>query len=406
MKKIVVLILCLFKLFLADAQLFSWLNKDNDGKKTEMLLGNRTIQIEAGNAVNAMYNFEFEKADLEYRWFQSKYPDHPIGPFLIGLNAWWKIVPNTKVTKYDEDMEANMDRAIDLAENLLDMDANNKEAAFFASAAYAFKGRLYAEREKWTKATWAGKNALKYLDKTRGNEDLSPEMAIGDGLYNYYSKWIPENYPSLKGILLFFRKGNKEKGMKQLELVANNAFYTRVEARYFLVQVYASEGEHLKAYTMSKYMHQTYPNNPFFHRFLAREAFVLGRLVEAEKVADELLKNIENKKFGYETTEGRYASYIIAYANQNGSGDIQKAKVFYQKVIDYSIEGDAKDSGYFHAANLALGKYADDEKDFAKAREYYKIVIDNAEKKSDQYKQAKVALENNKKLQRTERKRK
>ncbi len=403
MKKLFVLLILLSVKINAFSQLFSWFSKDNDGKKTELLLQNRGIQIEAGNAVNAMYNFNFEKADQEFRWFSAKYPDHPIGPFLMGLNAWWKIVPNTKNLKFDEEIESNMDKAIDLAENLLDIDGNNKEAAFFASAAYAFKGRLYSEREKWTKATWAGKNALKYLDRTRGNDDLSPELAIGDGLYNYYSKWIPENYPSLKGVLLFFKKGNKAQGIKQLERVANNAFYTRIEARYFLVQVYSMEGEHLKAYSMSKYMHESFPNNPFFHRYLAREAFVLGKIKEAEKIATELLVNIEKGKYGYEKTEGRYAAYIIAYSNHNYSGDINKAKEYYKKVIEFA-SFDAKDSGYYHASNLALGKIADSEKDFVTARAFYKEVIDNAEKKSDSYKQAKIAIENNKKLQRAERK--
>nr|MCU0326433.1 tetratricopeptide repeat protein [Spirosomataceae bacterium] len=237
-KSIVVLILISQ---VAHAQLFSWFSGDDKNKKREMLMANRAIQIEMTAAMNNMYNFNFDAAERDFKWLTIKYPDHPIGYFLLGLNEWWKIVPDTKVTKYDDACEAYMDKAIDLAEEIYDDDESNKEAAFFMAAAYAFKGRLHTERERWVKAAYVGKQAMKYLEKSRGFGDFSPELYMGDGLYNYYSKWIPENYPSLKPLLVFFRKGNKNEGMKQLEYVSLNAFYTRMESRYFLVQIYSME---------------------------------------------------------------------------------------------------------------------------------------------------------------------
>ena len=47
-------------------------------------------------------------------------------------------------------------------------------------------------------------NALKYLEISKESQALSPELLFGDALYNYYSVWIPENYPALKIILMFF----------------------------------------------------------------------------------------------------------------------------------------------------------------------------------------------------------
>ena len=41
--------------------------------------------------------------------------------------------------------------------------------------------------------------------------------------------------------MALFPKGNKQLGLQQLEEVATNAFYTRVEAQYFLFRLYASE---------------------------------------------------------------------------------------------------------------------------------------------------------------------
>ena len=167
----------------------------------------------------------------------------------MGLADWWKIVPNTDNTAYDNRFLSRMDSCIYLAEKLYDQKENKVEPAFFLAAAYAFKGRLYAERRQWTKATFAGKNALKYLEKSKGYGDLSPELLFGDGIYNYYSEWIPKEYPILKPVLIFFQKGNKKLGIQQLEKVANNAFYTRVEARYFLLQIYSLENHTAKPMT-------------------------------------------------------------------------------------------------------------------------------------------------------------
>lgn len=381
----------------AEAQ-FSWFGGSTRKKHHEVLLANRAIQIETTQAINNMYNFNYDAAERDFKWLIVKYPEHPIGYFLIGLNEWWKILPDSKNEKYDDACFDNMDKAIDMADEMLDDDSEDKEAAFFMAAAYAVKGRLHSERENWIKAAWASKQAMKYLEKCRGFGDFSPELAIGDGLYNYYSKWIPENYPSLKPMLVFFRKGVKNDGIKQLEYVAQNAFYTRMEAKYFLMQIYSMENQHQKAYYTATQMHTMYPNNSFFHRYAARTAFVLGKADEAETLSQELLNNVNSGKPGYESTSGRYAAYILAYISMNYRNDLPKAKEYYQQTIDFALESKAKDSGYFLGANLALGKMALTEKDYQKAMQYFMIAEHNSEKKSETHKEAQKQIEAAKKL--------
>jgi hypothetical protein len=403
--KSVFFIVFLFVNHLVHAQ-FSWFGGDTKKKHHEVLLANRAIQIEATQAINNMYNFNYDAAERDFSWLTVKYPEHPIGFFLIGLNEWWKIVPDTKDETHDDKFYANMDRAIDLADDMLDDDDGDKEAAFFQAAAYAFKGRLHSERGNWIKAAWDGKQAMKYLEKCRGFGDFNPELAIGDGLYNYYSKWIPENYPNLKPMLVFFRKGDKNQGLKQLEYVSSNAFYTRVEAKYFLMQIYSMENQHQKAYYMATQMHTLYPDNSFFHRYAARTAFMLSKADEAEKLSEELLANVNMGKFGYESTAGRYAAYILGYINYNYKHDLPKAKEYYQKTIDFALQNNSKDSGYFLGANLALGKIASSEKDYNKALQYFNIVTSNGDKKTDSFKEAKKLIEDTKKILKGEKKKK
>ena len=384
----------------AKAQLYAAADFD---KKYEMLLSNPGVQIEATEAINKLYNFQFAEADVEFRWLKYRYPNHPMPYFLMGLAEWWKIVPNIDNTQYDERCVALMDTCIAIAEKLYDSKEDKTEASFFLAGAYAFKGRIHAERKHWTRATFAGKNALKYLQKSKTQSEISPELVFGDGLYDYFADWIPENYPLLKPVLWLFPKGNKKRGMEELEKVANNAFYTRTEARYFLLQIYGYENQYAKSYDMAKYMWQTYPQNSYFERYYLRSAFVRGYIAEAETRAVSILNKIEKGQIGYEAVGGRNAAYVLAYYNQNNYNNIPKAKEYYQKTIDFSTQAKAFTSGYYLSSMMALGRFAEKEKDYESAMNYYKTVIDKAERKSSQFKEGKDAASNLTKIRREER---
>lgn len=386
-----------------------WYNIFEDDKAKEEtptnLLMDRGIQIETTEAINLMYNFQFIQSEREFKWLLAKYPEHPIGYFLTGLNYWWRLVPDTKETKYDASIMAYMDKAIDKADELFDRDESNKEAAFFMAAAYAFKGRLYSEREKWTRAAYSGKQAIKYLEASRGDENINPELLFGDGLYNFYSKWIHENYKSLRPILTFFRKGDKRKGIAQLEEVSTNAFYTRMEARYFLVQIYAMENESTKGLKLAQQMHSLYPNNSFFHRYAARSAFVLGRMNQAQRYAEELLASIESKKYGYGANDGRYGAYILGYVNKNYRKNDRLAKEYFEKCVSFAQSNDSEESGYYLGSQMALADYAARREDYEEAIERYQLIIEDAKSKSSMKIDAKKKLGETKKKSRQKKRR-
>jgi hypothetical protein len=259
------LIIQLVAVFQAQAQL--QVKKDT----TIILLNDLSIQLECTEALNDLYNFKFEEAENQFRYLRYKYKWHPLPYFLMGLIEWWKIMPNTRERKYDDSFLAYMDTTIYVAENLYKKHPSYKvEASFFLSAAYGFKGRLYSEedRKNWGKAASAGKAAMKYLDDSKSKQDLSPELMFGDALFNYFSVWVPENYPALKPVLWFFPKGDKALGLKQLKEVSYNAFYTRTEAMVWLMRILNSyENDQPRAFQISEYLYQTYPDNPFFHRY-------------------------------------------------------------------------------------------------------------------------------------------
>ncbi|MFC4871520.1 tetratricopeptide repeat protein [Negadavirga shengliensis] len=368
----------------------------NIGESSQYLLLDKGLQFRITEAVNSMYNFDFQTAERGFEVMRYTYPDHPLPYFLMGLSQWWKIAVDTENKKYDEAFLRYTDISIEKAKKIIDREEDNKEAAFFLSAAYGFQGRLYSERQNWTKAAFAGKNALKYLELSKGEEELNPELLLGDALFNYFSVWIPKNYPLLKPIMMLFPKGDKDLGLKQLEEVAENAFYARVEAQYFLFRLYASEEKNpFKALSITSYLHEKYPNNPYFHRFYARQLYAVGRGVDAMQVSLEILRRIDEKWFGYEANSGRYAAFFVGQHFEK-MGQLDQAKKYYLRTIAFGEESETQESGYYLYSLIQLGKISFEEKDRKSARNYFDQVKKYAKRKHPAHKEARDFVKKNK----------
>jgi hypothetical protein len=389
MKRIIYILLISIPVYL-----LSFTAKGNDDEDTTqiLLLENVDVQLASAQAINDMYNFQFDRAEQQFRSIKQKYPDHPIAYFLLGLSQWWKININIDNTRYDDLFYAYIDSALYFAKKLYENPHCRIEAAFFLAAGHGFEGRLYGERGNWAKAAFASKNALKYFEDCKDKPYLSPELMFGDALFNYFSVWISENYPLLRPIMAFFPKGDKALGLKQLQTVARNSFYTRTEAQFWLMHILGSyENDVPGALLVSEYLHKTFPDNSYFHRSYARLLYASGYGNDAENQSRQILARIDSGMFGYETIEGRYASFFLGQINEQRRNP-EGAKKYYQLCIHYAETGNATNSGYCLYSNLFLGEIALKQGDKEAAKTYFKKVKKESKRKEDVNKKARELL--------------
>lgn len=355
------------------------------------LLDNPYIQLEATQAINDMYDFKFERSMSHFNYLRKQYGWHPLPYFLMGLNYFWRILPDFNNESYDEKFLAYMDTSMMLSERLYEK-LNKVEGAFFLSSTYAFQGRLYSERKDWGKAAFAGRNALKYLEECKGNGDLSPELLFGEALFNYYAEWVPENYPMLKPVMAMFPDGDKVKGIEQLKTVARNAFYTRTEAQYYLMRIsYYEENDIQGSLQLSEYLHTTFPHNAYFHRFYARLLYQSGKYDKAVDESLSILDRIDSTYAGYEYNSGRWASFFLGHINELKHRYADAIK-YFKLSAEYSEYLGLTDMGYYHFALLHLGRIEEKLDHKAEAIKYYKKVKSVASRKDDAYKEAKERL--------------
>lgn len=361
-------------------------------KDTTMLLTNRGIQLEITDALDSLYNFNFKHANREFEWLKYRYPNHPLPYFLLSLSTWWQIAPNIEIEAYDDYFCHNLDSSIELANEMLKNDEESVEAAYFLTASYAFKARLLSERHNWSKAAYYTRKSLKYLNYKKEKHDLSPEFLFGDGLYNYYSIWIPENYTGLKFVLAFFEKGNKEQGIDQLEVVSSNAFYSRIEAQIFLMKILAMEGQAFEAASVATYLYKHYPQNPYFKRIYARSLYSTGKYRQCLKVSQEILNDVEDSVFGYEVNSGKYASFFLGQVSE-AYGKQQEAKFFYQRAIDYSMKLERYKTGYYFYSMLYLAQIYIEEDNISMAKDILAKLKKESKREMDEvYEKAKFLL--------------
>lgn len=368
----------------------------------QILLSNVQIQIEATQAINDMYNFKFEEAEKQFRWIRQRHPDHPLPYYLLGLSQWWKILPNLDETQYDEEFLRYMDLSIEKAKLLHENDETKLEASFFLAAGHAMKGRLYSDRGSWIKAANSGRLALKYQRESENMHDLSPEFMFGDALYNYYSVWIRENYPLLKPIMIPFKKGDKQLGIDQLRKVANNAFYTRTEAQLYLMRILAlDENDTMGALQISEYLHKTYPDNPYFHRFYARLLYQSGQRRKMEVICLDIMKRIDQRKMGYEANSGRYAGFFLGQYYET-LGRYEESKMYYELAVKFAEDIKAYESGYYLFSLLHLAKMAEYDDEYDVAEPLYRKIKKYAKRKNNAFKESKDGLKRIKKKKKFE----
>ena len=359
------------------------------------LLLNEDIQLELGGAVQNLYNFKFDKANKQFRSLRRRYPEHPMAYFLLGLSTWWKIMPTGPGdTRYDKVFLAYLDTAQTKAEALYRADAHNYEACFFLSGAYGMEARLHAERHDWRKATLASRRSLTYFQKSQEFNGLSSEFLFGQGLFDYYASWISEEYPWLRPVLFFFPKGNRARGLAQLQQVSQTAFYTGVEARAYLVDILGGtrEKQTPAACELARQLTTQFPDNSYFQLRYARLTFELGRVEESEAACRSLLSKYAKGQVGYEAYACRPAAYILGYLMQHKYRDLAQAKDYYQRCVAYSEQAGVTKRGYYVFAQSGLAHLALYEQDETAAHRYYRLIVEQADSGEQEYKEARAWL--------------
>ncbi|MCS7014283.1 MAG: tetratricopeptide repeat protein [Chloroherpetonaceae bacterium] len=326
--------------------------------------------------IDLIYNLEFEKAERIFSEIRNKDPKSPIGHFFLGMTLWWKMMLDIDNTQYDDEFCSYMEKTIEVCEERLERNSEDIEALFFKCGSLGFRGRLRANRESWLKAASDGKDALPIVNKLQKLDKDNYDILFGLGLYNYYAEVIPEKIPAVRPLALLFPKGDKLKGIRQLELASEKSRYARSESLYFLLQIYyVYEKDYLKAIEYARRLYQKYPRNVVFHTFLGRALASGGYWHEAEAVYSDVLQKCQSGVEHYNERAAREAHFHLGVAMMN-SRRIAQAYTHFKQAEALSKKIDREPSPYQALTMLRLGMIYDLRGDHATAVTHYKKVLE------------------------------
>jgi len=310
--------------------------------------------------IDHIYNLQFDEAVSEFNRVVAAHPDHPAGHFFLAAVEWWRILTDIENTSRDQGFIDLLDRVIELCNRRLERDEHDVAALFFKGGALGFQGRLHGNREDWIKAASSGRSALPIVQETFALAPENDDVLFGIGLYNYYAAVIPERYPFVKPLMLFFPSGDKSTGITQLRRASEGAKYADTEASYFLLQIlYNFEKDYPPALRIAERLHDRYPDNPLFHRYVGRTLAALGRWDLAGNTFSGILGAATSGKTGYGKVVEREARYYLGVVEmQEGNLDTALAHFYRCDELSREIES-GFGPGYMTMANLKIGMIYD-----------------------------------------------
>ncbi|MHB8336140.1 MAG: tetratricopeptide repeat protein [Ignavibacteriaceae bacterium] len=327
--------------------------------------------------IKQIYDIKFPEAEKTFRGLIADYPGKPQGRFFLAMVDWWKILLDPDNESYDDVFYQKLEDVIFQCDQILKKTPNDVNALFFKGGAIGFRGRLRAFRESWLKAADDGRDALPIVEHAAKLDPKNIDVQLGFGIYNYYAAVIPEQYPLMKPLMIFFPPGNKQKGIDELTNVALNGKYAKYEARYFLMTLYFYfENNPFKADYFANMLTKDFPDNPLFERWSGRIAAKRGDYYNASKIFSDVLEKADKNYTGYNyPSVRRESTYYIAYQYKNLS-QLDSAIVYFKECANLSKQIDLKEtSGFLSNSYLYLGMIYDLQSKREKAIEYYKKTL-------------------------------
>jgi tetratricopeptide (TPR) repeat protein len=328
--------------------------------------------------ISEIYNIKFEEAEVTFRGLIADYPDHPAGRFFLAMIDWWRILLDLDNESFDDIFFQKLEDVIHQSDQILSKEPKNVDALFFKGGAIGFRGRLRAYRESWIKAADDGREALPIVERASALDPGNVDVQLGFGIYNYYASVIPEQYPLIRPLMIFFPSGDKTKGIEQLKQTAINGKYARHEARYFLMTLfYNNEGNFAEADKYADMLITDFPDNPTFQRWKGRITVRRGNYALASEIFRDVLNKAEEEFPGYNNDRvTREAAYYVGVHHRNVN-ELDSAKKYFSITDELSQKLDERknESGFLINSVLYLAMLNDQMGLKEEARRHYQRLL-------------------------------
>jgi hypothetical protein len=249
--------------------------------------------------------------------------------------TYWENYPllftSSARVSYEEDMRSCI--------GLCEKNNNPSNEAEYLLANLCARGMLlmfYADNDRNIEVFPLATSTYQYLRRSFGFTSVYSDFFYFTGLYNYYREAYPKAHPVYKPLAFLFPKGNRAKGLKELQTAAINSIVLKEESFSFLSEICISyENNYQQASYYSKSLHELYPANMQYLAVYIKNLLLMKRYDEAERLIRSSSTKVSNSYYQAQL------SIFNGILQEKKYHDIKLAQQYYNKgVRDISIFGD------------------------------------------------------------------
>ena len=296
--------------------------------------------------VDSIYNMQFNYAEDVYNKIRKLHPDSPLVIFYKGLIAYWKNYPLLPNSSSSIQFENEMHSCINLCE-----ERNTRYESEYLLANLCARGLLinyYSNNGLTNEVFPLALSTYKYIRKSFDFAKSSPDFCFFTGLYNYYREVYPKIHPFYKPLAMLLTKGDRIKGLEQLQTASQNSILLKAEAYSDLAYIWISyENNYVEALYFNRYLHDLYPNNPEYFAEYIKNLLLLRQYDEAEKQISKSEEQVNNTYYNAQVfifkgliQEKKYHNNTLAEEYYNtGIRDINAFGEFGNEFAAYAYFG-------------------------------------------------------------------
>ena len=223
------------------------------------------------NGVDALYNYNFDRAIslLDSAW--SIDDSHPVIPFVLIAAKWLKTqTQNGYDASYDM-INVEVERTIPIYQQLIENNSDDSELVLYLGSTYGIRARTALASKDWLDVLYFGYHGLKHVRRAQSMDDQLMDVYMPMGLMEYFACLSPA--PVKWGAKLVGLSTDCELGLQHLEIASKESHYSWIEASNVLTYSYLHiEQDYLKAEEVISPLVERFPGHPYFS-FLNGEVF-------------------------------------------------------------------------------------------------------------------------------------
>lgn len=231
------------------------------------LFAQAEFKSKISSGLEALYNFNFKSSDKTFNSIIDKYPDQSAGYHYKSIKYLWFYLDSREEINLERFIVLT-DSAIEKAEIKLRSDSTDLFNLYIIGSVYANRTFAYTRDENYFDAVLAARKFHLYFNEILQLDSLYYDAYMGKGLFNFAISQAPQTWSW--AINLAGMTGDKKKGLNYLETAAIKGKYSKVEAKFYLSQIYS---EFLLKYSQCKRLLNElisrYPQNLLFRFALA-----------------------------------------------------------------------------------------------------------------------------------------